>query len=52
MYNLLNIKINRAMAVEPLFKSSKGHSTYIYSSIEETEFVLVYNRNNVCFKKL
>jgi hypothetical protein len=42
------MKIN--ITVEPLFKTIKRQ--YIYSSIEDSEVVLVFERNNAGLKKL
>jgi hypothetical protein len=46
------MKINNKnnITVEPLFKNYKRQ--YIYSSIEEPEVVLVFERNNSGLKKL
>jgi hypothetical protein len=38
------MKINKNITLEPLSKNYK--KTYIYSSIEDTEVVLVFERNN------
>jgi hypothetical protein len=38
------MKINKNVTVEPLFKNYKRQ--YIYSSIEDSEVVLVFERNN------
>jgi hypothetical protein len=42
------MKIN--ITVEPLFKNHERQ--YIYSSIEDSEVVLVFERNNAGLKKL
>jgi hypothetical protein len=41
------MKINKNITVEPLYKRQ-----YIYSSIEDSEVVLVFERNNTGLKKL
>jgi hypothetical protein len=40
----------KKVAVEPLFKNYKRQ--YIYSSIEDSEVVLVFQRNSAGLKKL
>jgi hypothetical protein len=44
------MKINKNVTVEPLLKNYKRQ--HIYSSIEDSEVVLVFGYNNACLKKL
>jgi hypothetical protein len=50
--NLQNIKINKIITVETLFKNQKQtQNIHIYSSAKNSEVVLVFQRNNAGFKK-
>jgi hypothetical protein len=46
------IEINKKISLWHLYLITIIRSQYIYSSIEDSEVVLVYRRNNVGLKKL
>jgi hypothetical protein len=47
------MKINKKISLELLFiKTTKRQYSYIYSLIEDSEVVLVFERNNAGLKKL
>jgi hypothetical protein len=46
------MKINKNVTVQPLFKNYSIKRQYIYWPIEDSEVVLVFERNNVGVKNL